>query len=222
VAHFDARRGTMGRVITQLPDHPEARDPEPFAGSDHPMRRLTRSTAFGEPWTREHAERVTSVFDELAPGWSGEHVDPVKAAPVLDAIDRGRPPLEARWIELGSGTGAGCRVLHGRVREQISVDLSSEMLAHASDHAPRVRADSSRLPFPDDVADVVLLINMLLFPAEVDRILRADGRLVWVNTLGDQTPIHLPAEDVVRALPGDWHGVASRAGTGTWAVVRRR
>ncbi len=95
------------------------------------------------------------------------------------------------------------------------------MLAHAPDDSPRVRADSSRLPFADDVADVVLLINMLLFPAEVDRILRPGGRLVWVNTLGDQTPIHLPADDVIAALPGEWCGVASRAGIGTWAVVRR-
>ncbi len=66
-----------------------------------------------------------------------------------------------------------------------------------------VRADASVLPFADDCFDAILLINMLLFPAEVDRLLRPDGVVVWVNTLDDQTPIHLPPADVLDALPGD-------------------
>ena len=207
-------------ALTELPAHPDYVAPEGFAGPDHPMRRLTRAIAFGERWTPDDAERVAGVFDGLAADWSERHVDPRKAAPVLDAIERGRPPLDGRWIELGSGTGAGCRVIDDHVREHISVDLSAAMLAHAP-AAPKVRADSSRLPFPDDVADVVLMINMLLFPAEVDRILNPGGRVLWVNTLGDQTPIHLPPDDVARALPGDWNGVWSHAGTGLWAVLDR-
>jgi len=66
-----------------------------------------------------------------------------------------------------------------------------------------------------------LLINMLLFPAEVDRVLRPEGTLLWVNTLGDQTPIHLPAVDVLEALPGDWVGTTARAGTGFWLTAHR-
>ena len=162
------------------------------------------------------------MFDGLAPDWSDTHVDPVKASVVNDALDRGDPPLDGRWLELGSGTGAGTRILHGRVGEQFSVDLSPGMLAHApTGLAPKVRADSSRLPFRADQFDAILMINMLLFPLEVDRVLRPGGSVVWVNTLGDQTPIHLPPDDVERALPGDWTGVMSRAGTGLWAVLRR-
>ena len=209
-------------MITQLPPHRDATAPEPFAGPDHPMRVLTRAVALGEPWTPDDARRVSEVFDGLAPSWSERHVDPVKAAVVDDALDRGDPPLDGRWIELGSGTGAGTRILDGRVREQISVDLSAGMIAHAPvGLAPTVRADSSQLPFGDDTADAILMINMLLFPTEVDRVLRPDGAVVWVNTLGDQTPIHLSPTDVERALPGDWTGVWSYAGTGLWAVLRR-
>ena len=66
------------------------------------------------------------------------------------------------------------------------------------------------------------MINMLLFPHEVDRVLRPDGVIVWVNTLGDQTPIHLPPDDVVAMLPGEWDGRTARAGTGFWLTARRR
>jgi len=209
-------------MISALSPHPSYTAPGPFAGPDHPMRKLTRSIALGEPWTAADAQRVTDIFDGLAPAWSETHVDPVKAAVVSDALDRGTPPFDGRWIELGSGTGAGTRILDGRVREHFSVDLSTAMLAHAPDGlAPKVRADSSRLPFPDDTADAILMINMLLFPIEVDRVLGPRGAVVWVNTLGDQTPIHLPPDDVARALPGTWSGVSSYAGTGLWTVLHR-
>ena len=208
-------------MIVDLPAHPEYRPPDVFAGPDHPMRRLTRAMAFGEPWTTDDADRVAALFDGLAAEWSERHVDPTKAAPVLDAIERGGPPLDGRWIELGSGTGAGARLLHGRAHQHVCVDLSEQMLVHAPGLAPKVRADSSQLPFADDTADVVLLINMLLFPGEVDRILRPGGHVVWINTRGDQTPIHLPPSEVGAALPGEWTGVTSHAGSGLWAVLRR-
>jgi SAM-dependent methyltransferase len=211
----------MTGTIVELRPHPDYRPPEPFAGPDHPMRRLTRAMAFDRPWTAEDAARVTAIFDEKAPEWSADHVDPLKAAPLFDAIRRGGVPTDGRWIELGSGTGAGCHALDGTVHQHVSLDLSYEMLAHAPDRIPRVQADSSQLPLADDVADVVLMINMILFPAEVDRILRPDGFVVWVNTLGDQTPIHLPPTDVAAALPGDWTGTSSHAGCGLWAVLQR-
>lgn len=208
-------------MIIDLPAHPDYRPPESFAGPDHPMRKLTRAMALGTPWTNDDAERVAAVFDGLAEEWSERHVDPTKAAPVLDAVERGEPPLDGRWIELGSGTGAGARLLHDRVRQHVSIDLSEQMLLHAPSLTPKVRADSSQLPFAADSADVVLLINMLLFPNEVDRVLRPGGHVVWINTRGDQTPIHLPPADVAAALPGEWTGVASNAGSGLWTVLRR-
>jgi hypothetical protein len=45
--------------------------------------------------------------------------------------------------------------------------------------------------------------------------------LIWVNSSGEQTPIHLTTEEVVVALPFAVSGVESRAGAGTWCVLRR-
>jgi SAM-dependent methyltransferase len=209
-------------MLEFLHDHPSATDPEPFAGPDHPIRKRTRAVAAGETWTPANAARMAELFDSMAPEWSEQHVDDTKAAPVLDALERGEVPLTGDWLELGSGTGAGTRLLSGRVASLVATDLSAEMLRHAPDTlAPRVHADASALPFPAAAFDAVLMINMLLFPHEVDRVLRAGGVIVWVNTLGDQTPIHLPADVVLTSLPGDWVGRTARAGTGFWLAARR-
>jgi SAM-dependent methyltransferase len=207
--------------LQHLPDHPDASDPEPFAGPDHPMRKVTRAVAFEGEWPPERATRVAALFDGLAQEWSADRVTPTKLSTIEDAIQRGGASLEGRWLEIGSGTGAGTTVAAGRVGSLVCTDISEEMLRHAPDTAPKVLSDSSALPFPNDSVDVVLLVNMLLFPAEVDRVLRHSGDVVWVNTHGDQTPVHLPSQDVLDALPGEWEGVTARAGTGFWLVAHR-
>lgn len=212
----------MAVVLVRLDDHPTTVDPEPFAGPDHPIRKLTRLMAFGGEWRDDNAANMSSLFDEMAPEWSEKHVDPVKQAPVVDGLERGDVDLGGDWLELGAGTGAGARVLNERVGSLVCTDLSIGMLSHApGELAPRVQSDATKLPFTDGRFDAILMINMILFPAEVDRVLAPEGSLLWVNTLGDQTPIHLPPEDVLDALPGEWQGRTARAGTGFWLTARR-
>lgn len=208
-------------MLDRLPDADDTTAPEPFAGPDHPMRRVTRQVAFEAGWSPGRSAKVRDLFDSLAPSWTADHVDEVRAAPVRDAMARGGLDPDGRWLEIGAGTGAGVEALGGRVGRLVALDLSAEMLAHAPDTAPKVRADAVSLPFPDASFDTVMLINMLLFPDELDRVLAPAGQLLWINTLGDQTPIHLPPDDVLEALPGDWSGTTARSGMGFWLVVRR-
>jgi SAM-dependent methyltransferase len=209
----------MSATIRHLPARSEAPGRPDGAGADHPMRKVTRQVAF-EPggWTPERAAKVGALFDDLAGEWhTRDH--PHRLEPLADAFDRGGPLPEGLCLEIGSGTGLATPWLAERRRPVVAVDLSWEMLRRAP--GTKVRADASRLPFGDGEAALVVLINMLLFPSETDRVLRSDGAVVWVNTSGDRTPIHLSADDVVAALPGSWEAVASAAGWGTWAVVRR-
>lgn len=209
-------------MIERLDDLHGYRDPDPFAGPDHPIRKVTRAAAFEDSWTRENASHMSELFDGMAAEWSDRHVGPEKRAPVEDALERGDVPVSGEWLEIGSGTGAGARVLSGRVGSLVCTDLSMGMLLHApADLAPRVQSDASTLPFADETFDGMLMINMILFPDEVNRVLRPDGTLLWVNTLGDQTPIHLPIDDIIDALPGEWNGRTARAGTGFWLTARR-
>lgn len=209
--------------ITHLdPVHPVV-DPPVMAGGDHPMRKVTRQVAFDGGWDPTRAGKVAALFDGMAAEWDQpRRAADERWAALRDALARGDVP-HGRVLELGSGTGMGTRVLVDEGRRPVAaLDIAGDMLAHApADLAPRVQGDAAALPFPDASVDVIVMVNALLFPAEVDRVLAPGGCVVWNNTMGEQTPIHLPADDVAEALPGPWTGVASRAGTGTWAVVRR-
>ncbi len=198
---------------------------ERYSGSDHPMRAVTRSVAFGGTWDSGRPGRVREVFDGLAADWTATRDGPLRGLPLRDALDRGR--VEGRQVlELGAGTGLAVDTLCDRFEVVVAVDLSLSMLSHAvTRRAPLVNADSNRLPFGDGVADVVVLMNMLLFPREVSRCLAPGGAVVWVNSRAEDTPIHLSAEEVLAAMSAAggnrWEGVASRAGEGSWCVLRR-
>jgi hypothetical protein len=207
-------------VIEHLPRlGPEPPGKPDGDNEDHPMRKVTRQVAF-EPlgWTPERAMKVAELFDGLASGWhTRDH--PHRLAPLADALARGGLPPGGVGIEVGSGTGMATPWLQQRFASLVPVDLSWEMLIRGT--GPRVQADAQHLPFPSGAADAVVLVNMLLFPAEMARLVAPSGALVWVNTSGTSTPIHLTANEVDAALPGDWTGTASEAGWGTWAVLRR-
>ncbi len=189
------------------------------------MRAVTRQVATdpdGSAWTTERRAKVAELFDGMAPEWHRHRLDPQRTAALEDAYERGGIPSGGTCLEVGSGDGANTGFLASHHDLVIAADLSMEMLRHAvADVGFRVRADTSVAPFRSAGIDVVVLVNALLFPAEMARVLSPAGVLVWVNTAGDQTPIHLPADEVEAALPGRWEGVASEAGWGTWSVFRQ-
>lgn len=192
------------------------------------MRRVTLQIAFDpDGWNEQRRRKIEELFDSLAPTWPTDDTPngsaPVVEVPLTDALERGlplAPPAQRRRaIDLGGGNGRATGYLLSRFPGALLTDLSLEMLTRARPGlAPRVQADSSLLPFPDGSVDVLLLANMFLFPTEADRVLSPHGVVIWVNSWGANTPIHLTADEVDEALPGDWSGVGSHAGDGTWSV----
>jgi SAM-dependent methyltransferase len=197
---------------------PADKPPAPPIETQEAMQRVTRQTAF-EPdtWTPERAAKVGAMFDALASEWNERQAGISRYEPLHDALARGAPGT-GRCLEVGSGTGLATPALRQQFDELVSLDLSHEMLVRGV--GARVEADAGRLPMTASCFDSAVLVNALLFPAELDRVLAPGASLVWVNTRGDETPIHLPPEDVARAMRG-WHGVAAYAGMGLWAVLRR-
>lgn len=218
------------RPIVQLdPIHlPEGPEPDDI-GTGHRMRAVTETVAAdaGE-WTPGLAGEVRGFFDEMAAEWSADR--PTHAGPLDDALDRGVARLHpgrgasavaGSVLELGAGTGAATRLLDDRGFDVVAGDLSFEMLARLSgDWGHRVQLDGARLPFPDRRFAMVVCVNMLLFAAELRRVIAPGGLLVWVNGIGERTPIHLGAETLAESLGDGVDVVASRSGWGTWAVAR--
>jgi len=212
-------------VIQWLPVVIGPTDTAPLWGASatgHPMREVTRAVAFDpDGWTPERQSQVIALFDGLASEWNDRDV-PERKLPILDALDRGlaaAPGVSCDVaIELGGGTGVNLPAIEGRFATLVTLDISAEMLRLAPPRVARVQGDGSKLPLPDGRVDALILINMFLFPTEVDRVLAPAGVVVWVNSRGVETPIHLTADEVDEALPGAWSGVASAAGSGTWSV----
>jgi hypothetical protein len=216
----------MAATLSWLPSVAiEGHQASGLGSPEHPMRIMTRRAAglLPEPWDDAARDQVAAYFDGLAGEWH-TRTSPERDAVVVDALDRGLPELGRAdvCVELGSGIGTYTPLLARRWRRVLATEVALEMLVRAPAlPGHRVLADGSRLPLVDGGASAVVLVNCFLFPAEVDRVLGADGVVVWVNSSGDQTPIYLPAEDVAAALPGGWTGVASGAGAGLWCVLRR-
>ena len=203
----------------------EGHQPSVQGGDVHPMRTMTRRAAGleGQPWDAEARAVVAAYFDDLAADWH-TRTSPQRDRVVADALERGLEGrlLDGPCLEVGSGIGAYTPLLTARWPTVLAVEVAMEMLRAApADVGHRVLADGACLPVPDGSAGAVVLVNCFLFPAEVDRVLAPDGVVVWVNSSGTATPIHLLAEEVVEALPGRWEGVASGAGIGLWTVLHR-
>lgn len=231
-------RGALTELAaTEIPGH----RPSGLGSDDHPMRIMTRRAAglHPGPWDDTARGEVAAFFDALAPEWH-TRTSPERDAVVADALHRGltaiaRAPADGSpadqgedapagdvCVELGSGIGAYTTLLSRHWERVLAVEVAFEMLLRAPARPGfRLLADGARLPLADGAVDAVVLVNCFLFPREVARVLGDDGIVVWVNSSGAETPIHLPSSDVVRALPGEWSGVESRAGSGTWCVLRR-
>jgi SAM-dependent methyltransferase len=190
----------------------------------HPMRIITRQVAglASGRWDSQTSDQVVSVFDELASEWH-TRTSPQRTAVVEDALSRGfGRRSDSLAVEVGAGIGTYSGLLVERFDDVLALDISLEMTRLApGDRAHRVLADGADLPVRCGAADAVVMINAFLFPAEVARVLRRGGVVIWVNSSGGQTPIHLSTDEVVSALPFPVDGVEARAGVGTWCVLTR-
>ncbi|NNN21785.1 MAG: class I SAM-dependent methyltransferase [Acidimicrobiales bacterium] len=204
------------RVIPEQSGRPEVDN------SKHPMREVTFNAAFHpDSWTQQKADQVAQAFDALAPTWE-ERGHARHVSPLIDAIERGGTIPDGPALEVGSGTGIVTPHILNHFDNVISIDIAKEMLSQVKSRlAPLVRCDSFHLPIRDKSIAAAILVNALLFPHEIDRVLTQNGVIIWVNTLGSDTPIHLSAESVENAMPGNWSWMASGADWGTWVVLRR-
>ena len=97
------------------------------------------------------------------------------------------PPRNARWLDVGCGTGAFSKLITSRCapRSMAGIDPSPEQIGYAREHFPRFQfevADAAAIPFPDAAFDVVVSALVLHFIpdrqaafAEMRRVLAPGG-----------------------------------------------
>ena len=83
------------------------------------------------------------------------------------------------------------------------------MLVRIGVDVPCAAVDAHDLSFTDESVGTLVCVNAMLFADEVRRVLKRGGSLVWVNTIGEITPIHLSADAVAAALGDGFELVAS-------------
>ena len=114
----------MSRDITVLPRVVEAPEGKPVrpeaADNQRLMAEIMSDTSF---WTPELAKFTTEVFDAMAENWVEERGG-YRAAPLVDALNRGCPSSIGRCLEIGSGTGVLTPYLQELSGDIVCVDLS--------------------------------------------------------------------------------------------------
>jgi len=178
--------------------------------------------------------RPTQRFWERSAASWDQRIEPDRAAhlaPLSDACDR----LDAEpqsILELGTGTGAGSRMLArrfpaARIR---AIDLSSEMIDVARRNVPpeladRIElevADAAALSYEDQTFDLVAQLNMPVYLGEAARVLRPGGHLIVASSLGSATPYYTPEALLRKGCRR--HGLeptgTGEAGGGNWFLAR--
>ncbi|MEX0768091.1 MAG: methyltransferase domain-containing protein [Microthrixaceae bacterium] len=214
---------------------PQGEPPEDI-GSSHPMREITEAVADDpKSWTPEISQQVAGFFDEMASSWAASGNRARGQVVLQDLLSRAgllrAGLLGGVVVELGAGTGSGTALLNQHFEHVIAGDLSSEMIKRLpAQLANRVQLDSSALPFATGSVQTLACVNMILFADEVVRVLAADGVLIWVNSIGNRTPIHLSASRIAQVLStqvqeldlgGGFKVTASEAEWGTWVIAER-
>ena len=189
------------------------------------MRHITRDVVYKNLWNSNLVEEVKKLFDEKASEWSTTRNIPSRGVPVLDALERGEVYGE-KVVDLGAGTGLATQLLVNKFESVVALDISKEMIKNSvTPETPQVCADGCCLPFASNSIDVFLVMNMILFPNEIERCLKDEGFLVWVSSRGSETPIYLPPEEVIDLMSANsevsWFGVSAYALEGSWLVARR-
>lgn len=152
-------------------------------------------------------------------------------APLAAACEQIHPAPE-QILELGTGTGAGARMLAVSFPQAhiTAADLAATMIAAAQANTPadltdRVTftvADASALPYPNAAFDLVVYLNLPPFAAELARILSPGGHAIIADSFGPDTPSYIPPGTLRRSFAR--HGLhmtaTGQAQAGTFLIAQ--
>jgi SAM-dependent methyltransferase len=193
-------------------------------------RTITKAAAHA-PWTwRLLRGPVRRFFDRLAPGWD-ERVrsgSESRLAPLKDAVSHvEREP--ARVLDIGTGTGEGALFMASRYpgAEVVGIDLAAAMIdiarekASGGDTNARFEVADIAAYHPAEPFDLVLMMNMPPFFAQVAELVRPGGYVLSIASRGPTTPFYTPAKTLERGFGKRGFRTVAADPVGTYYVAER-
>lgn len=208
--------------LLRRPDVEITPHPGPELGATDHRSRLLQDRLLADPGDQPAALEMIGSYESMASTWSQWAAQfPDYASPVRAGLAYARE--RHRAVELCCGTGQGTEVLVDAGYTVAALDSSRAMLAGlpAPPRASRILADVRGLPLADGSCPLLVGLNAVLFPAEIRRVLRADGQLLWCFSFGAGTPLYLDPERALDHLGADWSCQYGRAGRGEWILAER-
>ncbi|PJE97139.1 hypothetical protein CUT44_14245 [Streptomyces carminius] len=182
--------------------------------------RLAQQRILASPKDADAWRTLAATYAEQAPTWrewsSAQHG---YDWPVRAGLARARP---APWaLELCCGTGEATAALAAAVPVVVATDLHAGMLAHCDD-LPGVRwrtADVRALPYADHTVPLIVALNGVFHPPEVQRVIAPGGQVLWCTAFGPGTPLYVAPRQLHQRLGTDWGIACGRAGHGQWTLL---
>lgn len=211
-----------GRFLVRRPDVDPSRDAPPALGAATHLSRRLQDHLHRHPGDEQRWRELADAYRAMAENWTEwarEHSD--YARPVAAGLAWCRPHRLA--VEIAAGSGQATAVLVEAGLQVLATDINLEMVQRIPPMPGVLRAVADARSLPVATAGVGLLVglNAVLVPPEVDRVLRADGELLWCSSFGPETPLHLSPADVLDNLGDGWHAQWGVAGRGEWVLARR-
>jgi ubiquinone/menaquinone biosynthesis C-methylase UbiE len=157
---------------------------------------------------QEHYDRRAGDLDDPRYDWTSgaARMDPALRAPYRHLEGLLAETSGKRILDFGCGHGIFSVPPARQGAQVVGVDISPRSLAFACRRAAREQVsgrmrfcvgDCERLPFPDHTFDIVMscgvlsCLNLRDGLSEVARVLRPDGRAIFVDTLGHNPVMNL-------------------------------
>lgn len=185
--------------------------------------RLALERVLTDPDDQAAWANLVEIYHDQAPEWTewarSQHW---YNAPVRAGLRHVTPVPWA--FEVGCGTGQATAPLTGFTACVLASDVNQAMIDRAP-RLPEVRyllADVRALPLANGSVPLLLGLNAVPHIGEFERVIAADGQLLWCTSFGAGTPLHVEPERLLALFGPGWHGEGGRAGHGDWLLLRRR
>jgi SAM-dependent methyltransferase len=191
------------------------------------LRRMTEEVAKHPRSWSTFRDEVKAEFDRSADVYESR-LGPDHLAPLAAALGRVEAP--GRALDVGCGTGVAADLVAAMFPSTLvcAVDISERMVrvGDAKERMHPVRflvADAATLPFADSTFDLVALVAVPVFAAQLARVLTDGGTAAATFPLGEATPIFLSESELTRVFRSAGFGDIEHgaSGRGTWTLAKR-